>query len=65
MVISPDAMANSRCLADKLRDAGNRKEAVVERYHLAFPEKVVPALSGDGRAGVQIVDLRTELGERS
>jgi predicted kinase len=47
-----------RPLKEKLRDAGDRKGEVVHRYHEAFPTKVLAALEGDGRPGVQILDLR-------
>jgi len=48
-----------RPIEDKLRDAGWRAgRGIVERYHETFPDKVAAALTGDGRADVQIFDLR-------
>jgi AAA domain len=48
-----------RPIDDKLRDAGWRAgRGIIEKYHETFPSKVAAALTGDGRADVQILDLR-------
>ncbi len=48
-----------RPLADKLRDAGWRAgRGIVEKYDELFSVKVAAAVQGDGRADIQVVDLR-------
>jgi hypothetical protein len=48
-----------RPLADKIRDAGWRTgRGIVEKYDVLFAGKVCRALEGDGRADIQVLDLR-------
>jgi predicted kinase len=48
-----------RPLAEKVRDAGWRKEkGLVEKYDGAFSAQVEAALKGDNRPGVEIIDTR-------
>jgi predicted kinase len=48
-----------RPLAEKVRDAGWRKEkGLVEKYDGAFSAQVEAALKGDNRPGVEIIDIR-------
>ena len=37
---------------------GGQGVEIVEKYDDVFPAKVAAALDGDGRSGIQIVDLR-------
>jgi hypothetical protein len=49
-----------RPLGDKLRDAGWRAgRGIVEKYDGLFSAKVAAALQGDGRAEIDVVDLRS------
>jgi predicted kinase len=49
-----------RPLVDKQRDAGWRSgRGIVEKYDQLFPTQVAAALEGDGRAEIQVVDLRS------
>ncbi|WP_316158731.1 MULTISPECIES: AAA family ATPase [unclassified Bradyrhizobium] len=53
-----------RPLEDKQRDGGWRgQKGLVEKYHRIFTDNAADAIAGDGRADVEVIDLRTQLGE--
>ncbi|UPK37903.1 ATP-binding protein [Bradyrhizobium sp. 186] len=53
-----------RPLADKQRDGGWRgQKGLVDKYHRLFADHAGAALAGDGRADIEVVDLRTQNGE--
>jgi hypothetical protein len=53
-----------RPLADKQRDGGWRGEkGLVDKYHRLFADNAGAALAGDGRADIEVIDLRTQNGE--
>ena len=54
-----------RSLTGPSGQATRRRLDLVDKYHRLFADHAGAALAGDGRADIEVVDLRAQAGEQS